>query len=131
MKIHFLNKIIDLHENDVDITGSIFKTKEELYKNKKLAKQLDYCFKNNIIRIQYIDHVNYDEFYEKHQNLIRPIKCYSYSYKIKPDFKIYHRCELQDISFMNFKPKPYYFCTRQCPCADDEREFRKELIVKG
>jgi len=128
---NFLKKLIEINENNIDIVGQIFKTKEEIYKNNRNLKSLiDYCFEKNIIRIKYIDQLNYINFFNKHKSLIRPVKCYAYNYKIKPDFTIYHRCELQEMDLFNFKPKLYYFCKRHCACADDEHCFKKELLKK-
>ena len=126
----YIKKIIDLYKNKIKIRGQIFKTKEEIYQFKNLTEELDYCFKNDLINIKYLNQLNYVDFFEKYESILRPVKCYAYSYKIKPDLTILHRCEMQKLNLFNFKPKPYYFCIKRCSCADDERGYRKEYFLK-
>jgi len=122
----FLKKLNDFTKytnENLTISSTFFKE----IKNNELFEEL---FNKGYIQYQSINDKDYYTNFNKYQAFLRPVKCFAYDYIIDPDMTIKHFCHKQKFSFLDFKPKEYYFCQDACACASQEYMFKKELIKR-
>lgn len=130
---NMINKVYESsYIENMNMCLHIFKSEKELLEilDDDLKEKLKYLDNRDVLHLKTIDDSIYRDFIRHNREEIRPVKCYAYNYKIRPDFTIYQRCNHQVFTEFNFKPKLYYFCDKICACASDEGNFKKVMLLK-
>lgn len=125
MKI-FINKIYDLLNSDTPFHASFFYSKDELVElmGDEFYKLEDY--------ISYLDlnHIEYEDYYQRNKKFFRPVFCKGDIYLLKPDGFLKFKCQNKKKLFYLIKSsdfKDFIYCDKRCPCDSYEVEQFKTL----